>query len=215
MSWLATYLRFKENTVTNLPNINVAEINPNDDGMTEAEDNFSDCSEKSLFSSILTNQSFESPWQRHCKAKKRKEEVKQAPEKTSKELKIMEDISKSLQSTPTSDNLFGMLVAAEIKNLSPKKRKTKFEINNLLFKYQEDNDAAAAPQPPPIQTPPSIETCGNTNKNLSSISLNEPWPYDSLRKYMNLNTSNNQRYFSTFKSQLGFGNILYLFFGKR
>ena len=111
----------------------------------------------------------------------------------------MEDISKSLQSTPTSNNLFGMLVAAEIKNLSPK-RKIKFEINNLLFKYQEDNDAAAAPQPPPIQTPPSIETCGNTNKNLSSISLNEPWPYDSLRKYMNLNTSNNQRYFSTLKS---------------
>ena len=112
----------------------------------------------------------------------------------------MEDISKSLQSTPTSDNLFGMLVAAEIKNLSPKKRKTKFEINNLLFKYQEDNDAAAAPQPPPIQTPPSIETCGETNKNLSSISLNEPWPYDSLRKYMNLNTSNKQRSFSTLKS---------------
>ena len=76
-------------------------------------------------------------------SKKRKEEVKQAPEKTSKESKIMEDISKSLQSTPTSDNLFGMLVAAEIKNLSPK-RKIKLEINNLLFKYQEDNDAAAS-----------------------------------------------------------------------
>ena len=44
LSWLAPYLRFKENTVSNLPNINVAEINPNDDGMTEAEDNFSDCS---------------------------------------------------------------------------------------------------------------------------------------------------------------------------
>ena len=55
----------------------------------------------------------------------------------------MEDISKSLQSTPTSDNFFGMLVAAEIKNLSPK-RKIKLEINNLLFKYQEDNDAAAS-----------------------------------------------------------------------
>ena len=35
----------------------------------------------------------------------------------------MEDISKSLQSTPTSDDLFGMMVAAEIKNVSPKKRR--------------------------------------------------------------------------------------------
>ena len=65
----------------------------------------------------------------------------------------MEGISKSLQSTPTSDDLFGMMVAAEIKNLSPKKRrKIKFEINNLLLKYQGDDDAAAVPQPPPIQT---------------------------------------------------------------
>ena len=92
MSWLAPYLRLKENTVSNLPNTNVAEINPNDDGMTETEDNFSYCSEKSLFSSVSTNQSFETPWQRHCKAKKRKEQVKQAPEIPSKELEIMEDI---------------------------------------------------------------------------------------------------------------------------
>ena len=84
-----------------------------------------------------------------------------------------------------------MMVAADIKNLSlKKKRKIKFEINNLLFKYQEDDDAAAVPQPPPIQTPPLIQTYGNTNTNLPSFSLNEPWPYDSLRKYMNLNTSN-------------------------
>ena len=85
-----------------------------------------------------------------------------------------------------------MMIAAEIKNLSPKKkRKIKFEINSLLFKYQENNDAAAVPQPPPIQTPSPIQTYGNTNTNLPSISLNEPWPYDSLRKYMNLNTANN------------------------
>ena len=125
----------------------------------------------------------------------------------------MESISKSLQSTPSSDDLFGMVVAAVIKNLSPrKKRKIWFEINNLLFKYQEDNDAAAVPQPPPIQTPPPIETYGSTNTNLPSISLNEPWLYDSLRKYMKLNI----RYFSTFKSYLVFGKTLYItaFFGK-
>ena len=68
----APYLRLKENTVSNLPNTNVAKINPNDNGMTEAKDNFSDCSRKSLFSSVLANQSFETPWQRHCKPKKRK-----------------------------------------------------------------------------------------------------------------------------------------------
>ena len=84
-SWLAPYLRLRENTVSNLPNTNVAEINTNDDGMTEAEDNFSDGFKKSLFSSVSTKQSFETLWQRHCKAKKRKEEVKQAPEKPSKE----------------------------------------------------------------------------------------------------------------------------------
>ena len=61
-SWLAPYLRLKENTVSNLPNTNVAEINPNDDGMTEAEDNFSDGFKKSLFSSVSTNQSFETLW---------------------------------------------------------------------------------------------------------------------------------------------------------
>ena len=60
----------------------------------------------------------------------------------------MENIRKSLQSTPSSDDLFGIMVAAEIK--------IKFEINILLFKYQEDNDAAAVTQPPPIQTPPLI-----------------------------------------------------------
>ena len=148
-----------------------------------------------------TNQSFETPWQRHCKARKRKEQVEQAPEKPSKELEIMEDISKSLQSTPSSDDLFGMMVAAEIKNLSPKKRrKIKFKIANLLFKYHEDDDAATVPQPPPIQTSPPIQTYGSTNTNLPSTSLNEPWPHDLLRKYINLNTSNNERYFSTFKS---------------
>ena len=98
----------------------------------------------------------------------------------------MEDISKSLQSIPSSDDLFGMMVAEKIKNLSPKKkRKTKFEINSLLFKYREDDDAAAVQQPPPIQT------YDNTNTNLPSISLNNIWSYDSLIKYMNLNTSNN------------------------
>ena len=50
LSWLAPYLRLKENTASNLPNTNAAEINPNDEGITEAEDNFSDCSEKRLFS---------------------------------------------------------------------------------------------------------------------------------------------------------------------
>ena len=172
LSWLAPYLRLKENTVSNLPNANVAEINPNNDGITEAKDNFSDCSEKSLFSSVLTNQSFETPWQRHCRVKRRKEEVKQAPEKPRKELEIMEDISKSLQSTASSDDLFRMIVAEEIKNLSPKKkRKIKFEINNLFFKYQEGDDAAAIPQSPPIQVPPPIQTYGNINTNLPSISL--------------------------------------------
>ena len=70
LSWLAPYLRLKENTVSNQSNTNGAEINPNDDGMTEAEDSFSDCSEKSLFSSVSTDQLFETPLQRHCKAKK-------------------------------------------------------------------------------------------------------------------------------------------------
>ena len=75
-------LRLKENTVSNLPNTNVAnEINTNNDGMNEAKDNFSDCSRKSLFFSVSNNQSFETLWQRHCKVEKRKEEVKQAPEK--------------------------------------------------------------------------------------------------------------------------------------
>ena len=94
LSWLAPYLRIKENTVSNLPNTNVEEINPNEDGMTEAEDSFSDCSEKSLFSSVSTNQSFETLWQRYCKAKKRKEEVKQTPENPKNEVEIMEDVSK-------------------------------------------------------------------------------------------------------------------------
>ena len=62
LSWLALYLRYKENTVSNLPNTNVAEIHLNYDGLTESVDNFSDCSKKSLFSSVSTNQSFETLW---------------------------------------------------------------------------------------------------------------------------------------------------------
>ena len=62
LSWFAPYLTLKENTVSNLPNKNVAEINPNDDGMTEAKDNFSDCSEKAYFRVFQpTNQPFETP----------------------------------------------------------------------------------------------------------------------------------------------------------
>ena len=62
LSWLAPYLTLKENTVSNLPNTNVAEINPNDDGMTEAKDNFSGCSEKAYFRVFQpTNQPFETP----------------------------------------------------------------------------------------------------------------------------------------------------------
>ena len=56
-----------------------------------------------------------------------------------------------------------------------KKRKIKFEINNLLFKQQENDDAAAGSQPPLIQTPPSFQMYGNTNTNLASILLDEPW----------------------------------------
>ena len=112
-----TVLKTYKNTGNNLQNPNVAKINPNNNGMTEAEDNFSDCSKKSLFLSVLTNHSFETLWQRHCKAKKHKEEDKQAPEKPSKALEIMEDINKSLQSTPSSDDLFGMIVAPEIRIL--------------------------------------------------------------------------------------------------
>ena len=133
LSWLAPYVLLKKNTVNNLPNTSVAEINQNDDDMSEVEDNFSDCSKKSLFKSVLTNQSFETLWQRHCKAKKCKEEVKQDPGKSSKESEKIENISKSLQSTSSSNDLFGMMVAAEIKNLFCKKRKIKSEINNLLF----------------------------------------------------------------------------------
>ena len=52
LSWLALYL-------SNLPNTNVAKINRNDDGMTKTGGTFSDCSEKSLFLSVSTNQSLE------------------------------------------------------------------------------------------------------------------------------------------------------------
>ena len=58
LSWLAPYLRLKENTISNLPNSNVAEINPNDDHMTKAEDSSSDCSKKIIFLRVSTNQSF-------------------------------------------------------------------------------------------------------------------------------------------------------------
>ena len=53
LSWFAPYLRLKENTGSILPNTNVAEMNLNDDGMTEAEDNFSDCPEKSFDQPII------------------------------------------------------------------------------------------------------------------------------------------------------------------
>ena len=49
LSWLAPCLRLKKNTVSNLPITNVAEINLNDDGMTEAEDNFRDCPKRAYF----------------------------------------------------------------------------------------------------------------------------------------------------------------------
>ena len=94
-----------------------------------------DWSKKSLFLNVSTNHTFEILWQRHSRAKKRKEGVQQAPEKPRKQLEIMEDISKSLRLVPSGDNLFSMMGAAEIKNLSPKKmKKIKFEINILLLK---------------------------------------------------------------------------------
>ena len=53
LNWFALYLRLKENTVSILPNTNVAEMNLKDDGMTEAEDNFSDCPEKSFDQPVI------------------------------------------------------------------------------------------------------------------------------------------------------------------
>ena len=67
--------------------------------------------------------------------KRREEEVKQAPEKSSKELEIMEDIRKSLRSTPSSDDLFGMMVAAESK-IYPLRRRGKSNLKSTISSIQ-------------------------------------------------------------------------------
>ena len=100
--------------------------------------------------------------------KKRKEEVKQAPEKPTKALEIMEKNSKSLQSTPSSDDLFGMMVTAEIK-IHPLRRRGKSNLKSTIsFSNIKKMVMLQVPKPPPIQT------FDNTNTNLPSISLNEP-----------------------------------------
>ena len=54
LTWLALNLRLKEKTVSNVPNIHVAEISPNGNCLIEAEDSFRDSSKKILFPSVST-----------------------------------------------------------------------------------------------------------------------------------------------------------------
>ena len=150
--------------------------------MTEAEDNFSDCSEKSLFSSVSTNQSFETLWQRHCKTKKRKGEVKQASEKPSKELEIIEDIRSHYSQLQVAMICLAWWLQQRLKIYPLRRGKSNlkstisFSNTTKTMMLQQFHNH--------LRFRHHLQSYGNTNTNLPSTSLNEPWPYDHELKYI-------------------------------
>lgn len=71
-------------------------------------------------------------------------------------MKVLEEPSQNQD----ADDVFGMMVSKEIKGLSERnRRKLKNDINDLIFKYQEDEFEStqrpmqSSPQPQPNQWP--------------------------------------------------------------
>ena len=146
-----------------------------DDGtgrMSDAESNASELSIKKKMSPSMTspkessrrNQSGSNmvPGHRSGKEKKQKKDTIQQDDSA----EVLKTINKHLQEKSTifsekvkkgEDEIFGDMVASELKGLSCSILKVKFkhEVNNLIFKYQMLNLQQNAQPNPPIQSPPS------------------------------------------------------------
>lgn len=134
LSWLSPYLRLRD-TENNLPHNNVTELTANE-SYTETNTNdfeddgdLSDAYEESIKSLKTGN----------CTASTKRKSSEECSEKD-----FMEVIRKTLQEppvvakSPDADDIFGMMVANEIRGFSERlKRRLKNDINNLIFKYQE------------------------------------------------------------------------------
>ena len=102
------------------------------------------------------------PGRRSGKEKKQKKDTTQQDDSA----EVLKTINKRLQEKSTifsekvkkgEDEIFGDMVASELKGLSCSILKVKFkhEVNNLIFKYQMLNLQQNAQPNPPIQSPPS------------------------------------------------------------
>ena len=181
LGWLNSFLKLRNDTRSNLKNDDdnidsssneedekdeVPAISDDDtDRMSDAESNASELSVKRKTSPSMT-----SPKESSSRNPKWCQVVIQARRKSKKKIPPNR-INKCLQEKSTifsekvkkgEDEIFGDVVASELKSLSCSILRVKFktfkfkhEVNNLIFKYQMLNLQQNAQPNPPIQSPPS------------------------------------------------------------
>lgn len=202
LSWLSPFMRLK-NTDDNLPNSSKisAEENINEEGSEEEDDGDSIfghdddsidvTSERS--SSVTSREKLDTkPSQTSTK---NREKWSKKKTKDATEIELMKKITTAIEGPPAepkeqdADDIFGMMVAKELKSLhNKKKRKLKHEINNLIFQYQEEEDEESTPN---IMNSTFQTQTTNTNfcpqippwkPNLSSAQMpvNATWPLAGL-----------------------------------
>lgn len=82
-----------------------------------------------------------------------------------------------------ADDVFGLMVATELKCLpNSKKRKLKHEINNLIFKYQEENEENVAERlnSTHVSVPPAFSIATISSAAAQMPAMNAVWPLAGL-----------------------------------
>ena len=154
LSWLAPFLRLKATD----DNLSMHVPPENNDNVEEFDNSLFGSDEESIVvnederSDRLNNGDSNSGKNVITKQPSRK---RPSPNLQSQEDVIMEKIVKVLEApseaTQDADDIFGLMVSKEIKGLSERnKRKLKHDINNLIFKYQEEEFENSPRQQHPV-----------------------------------------------------------------
>lgn len=154
LSWLAPFLRLKateDNLSMYVPQQNT-DVEESDSSKSDSDDEGSPVNNKSI-SSNADNIENKDPNRKRVIRKRPSTSIpSQEDVVLNKIVKVLEEPSQNQD----ADDVFGMMVSKEMKGLSERnKRKLKNEINNLIFKYQEDE---FEPRQRPMQSSPQQQS---------------------------------------------------------
>lgn len=153
MNWLCPFMRMRETTSNLLVDDENMEFerekfvtDENENPNEVSDDNDDDDDDDSLIQSDQMSAKSSSPALLRTSTPSASKNKVVKKSKNSKipdyELETLNKITKALEpTTEDSDDLFGKMIASELKLLPPgKKRRVKHEINNIIFNYQEQED---------------------------------------------------------------------------